>query len=226
MVKECKGYGPPLETSGDVYGEVLFMPDWRGGNPYQELLASGIETTGLTVDFTDYPDGELALWKASRAHRGVRVLHLHWIKPLIERIFWRKSPVIAMIRTWILALTVWGVRLSGVRVVWTVHNRVSHDSPNPDREVMARRWLARSVSRLIFHSENARDAVEDTLGLRLKSKSEVIPHGNYVGVYQKTARERSKCRESSVCSQMTVCSCFSGAFVGIRGLQPLSRVYD
>lgn len=169
---------------GNVNGEVLFMPDWRGGNPYQELLASGIETTGLKVDFMDFPDGELALWKASRTHPGVRVLHLHWIKPLIDRIFWRRSPVIAMIRTWILALNVWSVRLSGVRVVWTVHNRVSHESPNPDREIMARRWLARSVSRLIFHSENARDAVEETLGLRLKSKSEVIPHGNYVGVYK------------------------------------------
>lgn len=179
--------------------DVLFLPDWRDGNPYQDLLACGIRATGLKVDFVDYPTGEMALWKAAKAHRGIRVLHLHWINPLLPRIFWSGSPFKARIRMWIVALNVLLIRLRGVRVVWTVHNRLSHESPDPERELAARRCLARASSKLIFHSESARAAVEEALGMELRQKSEVIPHGNYVGVYRENKqREEELARELGV----------------------------
>lgn len=209
------------EVRKEMSTDVLFLPDWRDGNPYQGLLASEIESTGLRVDFVNYPASEMALWKVARAHREVRVLHLHWVNPIMMRIFWSGSPFKAKARIWALALSVLMVRLTGVRVIWTVHNRLSHESPDPEREILARRWLARAASRLIFHSDSARIAVEVTLGIKVGHKSEVIPHGNYVGVYPKNAqRAHELVREFGLQPEQRVLL-FFGAIRRYKGIATL-----
>lgn len=163
--------------------EIVFLPDWSGGNPYQNLLAEGIEAAGLQVAFANYPSSAFPLFTFARSLPSARVIHLHWINDYLGRVFWSGNALKAFLRTWLLALDVLMVRLRGVRVIWTVHNRLSHESPNRHREIMARRRLARSVTRLIFHSAEARTEVEQLLSLRLAHRSVVIPHGNYLGMY-------------------------------------------
>lgn len=163
--------------------DVIFLPDWRGGNPYQDLLAAGIESSGLRVAFSDYPDSELPLLTITRSYPSVRVIHLHWINNYLRRIFWSGNSLKTRLRIGLLLFDVLMVRLRGVKVIWTVHNRLSHESPNPQREIMGRRALARAVTRLIFHSAEARTEVEQLLSLRPTHRSSIIPHGHYIGMY-------------------------------------------
>ena len=104
--------------------DVIFLPDWRDDNPYQNLLAAGIQSTGLKVDFANYPNSEFPLLTLARNHRKVRVIHLHWVNPYMGRIFWSGRPLKTLISTWLMALDVLMVRLRGIKVIWTVHNRL------------------------------------------------------------------------------------------------------
>jgi hypothetical protein len=110
--------------------DVVFVPDWRRGNPYQDLLAKGIEATGLRVTFADYPDGEFPLWTLVRRQRSIRVVHLHWTAPYLARVFWSGTEWKARMRIISLMLDVLLVRMRGIKVFWTMHNRWSHETPD------------------------------------------------------------------------------------------------
>ena len=57
--------------------KVLFAPDWREGNPYQELLVAALERQGVSVQFLQ---GYRRVLPLSRllADRTFDVFHLHW----------------------------------------------------------------------------------------------------------------------------------------------------
>jgi glycosyltransferase involved in cell wall biosynthesis len=57
--------------------EVLFAPDWRPGNSYQELLARALRRQGVDVSFLE---GYKRIFPLRRllATRRCDVLHLHW----------------------------------------------------------------------------------------------------------------------------------------------------
>ncbi len=199
---------------------VLMLPDWRGDNPYQDLLAGALTAAGWTVTFADYPDGWLPLTKALRAAPDARVVHLHWIGPYLARIFWKTPEWKARIRIALLGLDVLLCRLSGRKVVWTVHNRLSHETPNAARETLARRVIGRTVTRVLFHSASARDDVCSLLGLS-RRRTAVVPHGNYIGVYAENPQRSRELRDELELAEGTLPLLFFGALRGYKGLAVL-----
>lgn len=165
--------------------KVLFLPDWRQGNPYQALLAASVQDNGCEVDFCNFPEGPWPLQKALRTHPGTQVLHLHWVNQLIGASVWAGSPFKRRVRRALLWIDVALARLRGVRVVWTVHNYTSHDSEDPQAELRARHMLARSVDHLILHSEGALAKIRrgwGAAGLE-PQRTSVIRHANFGGCY-------------------------------------------
>ncbi|MDJ0751834.1 MAG: glycosyltransferase, partial [Woeseiaceae bacterium] len=162
---------------------VLFLPDWREGNPYQSLLAAAVRKCGYRVDFDELRSIPFVLQVLRRSHPKAKVIHIHWIDDLIASLLWSTTPLKRAVRLWLLGLDILMLRFRGIRVVWTVHNLVSHESRDPDFEKRIRRTIARTANQLIFHSERARAMVEEAYGIRLCEKSAVIPHGNYAGFY-------------------------------------------
>lgn len=181
-------------AAGDDGAErtVVMLPDWRRENPYQDLLARGVEQQGWNVLFADFPGGLFPLQRVVRSRPEADCLHIHWIAWYLEHLFWSRSAVKFYGKAMLLLADILLCRARGRRVVWTVHNQVEHESPDAPRELWVRAWLARCVSHSIFHSENARNAFSQTAGSKTVASSSVIPHGNYVGVYpdepQNTAR--------------------------------------
>ena len=206
--------------------DIIFLPDWRDDNPYQNLLAAGIQSTGLKVDFANYPNSEFPLLTLVRNHPTVRVIHLHWVNPYMGRIFWSGSPLKALIRTWLMALDVLMVRLRGIKVIWTVHNRLSHESPDIKRELTARRWLARVVNQLIFHSAEARTEVEQLLGLPLLNRSVVIPHGHYIGMYPPDPARTQQLHHQFGLSDDDTVILFFGALRRYKGITQLLQAFS
>ena len=60
------------------------MPDYRRDNPYQELLARGLEENGCQAVFPKGYRRGLPIVRAVRDEPGTRILHLHWTGPYVR----------------------------------------------------------------------------------------------------------------------------------------------
>jgi beta-1,4-mannosyltransferase len=183
------GTGLCQSTSGMPKMGVLMMPDFRPDNPYQRLLAEALEARGVEVHFpVGYRRG-LPFWRAWRAVPGTRVLHLHWITPYLRG----HNALTQAAYCLRLLADVALLRLSGVGLVWTVHNRVSHEARWPGLERWVQRRLAGLADRVIIHARANLDELRGALSLR-PEKISIIPHGHYRSAYgpsmdSRTARE-------------------------------------
>jgi len=208
------------------HSKVIFLPDWRNGNPYQNLLADGVRSAGWIVDFANYPATVFPLLSLHRKHPTVAVFHLHWINDYLGRILWSGSRLKFSIRLFQMAADVLLVRLRGIKVVWTVHNRLSHESEHPAREIMARRLLARLVSRLIFHSHEARAEIQRLLAINLIHRSDVIPHGHYIGMYPTNPRREHQLRERFALKAEETVVLFFGNLRRYKGVSQLLQAFE
>lgn len=158
---------------------VLMMPDYRIDNPYQSLLTKALQDEGVEVEF---PVGYRRMFPILRATKarsaGFDVLHLHWLSPYLkgENRFFKFVYCIKFLIDILL------VRWAGVRVVWTIHNHLSHDAKFPWLEQWTQRILVKLVDRIILHSPSALDEIAQAYSFD-SSKAEVIPHGHYQDVY-------------------------------------------
>jgi beta-1,4-mannosyltransferase len=150
---------------------VLMMPDYRAGNPYQQLLAKSLEAAGVEVVF---PLGYRRGLPITRAMRDAKadVLHLHWLEPYSRP--WLSFPHF-VIRALKLVLDLLLVRARGARIVWTVHNEVSHESKNPRTERAVSRIVAALADRIIVHEE---------VRLGTYPRAVVIRHGPLDSIYE------------------------------------------
>lgn len=163
--------------------DVLMIPDWRGGNPYLTRLAEGIEQAGVHVRFDDPPEGYFKLTRLLRHHRDVQAVHIHWLPPLLDNLLWSRRRTRVLAKLGLFAADILLCRAMGKRVVWTIHNLVSHESSNPIAETKARRILLRLCHAAITHSPEAKAEVQKTLNLDYGRKMHVIPHGHYLDDY-------------------------------------------
>lgn len=158
---------------------ILMMPDFRIDNPYQSLLSQALESQGVKVEF---PQGYRRVFPIFRAVSGksqsFKLLHLHWLSPYIKGEKRLTKTLYAVKFLIDIALT----RLRGLKIVWTVHNQVSHDAKFPGIELWTRRILAKLVNRVIVHSHFTLAAIARAYQLQ-PSKIEIIPHGHYREIY-------------------------------------------
>jgi glycosyltransferase involved in cell wall biosynthesis len=154
------------------------MPDYRRDNPYQQLLAGELAKQGVEVIFPQGYKRVLPLWRAWRQHPGASVLHLHWLSPYLRG----NNPLTQSLYALRTLIDVTLIRASGGSVVWTIHNRVSHESRWPGLEKRLQRSLAKRVDRIIVHSHAGLEELRVDLPLP-EGKTSVIPHGHYRTVY-------------------------------------------
>lgn len=205
--------------------KVLFAPDWSRGNPYQRLLASGLEDAGVAVRFATVPPGLFALNKILSLNKDIDVFHAHWINDFIEHVYWNLSPRVVQAKLWLFWLDLMLVRLRGKRLVWTVHNLISHESPCAEIELRARKIIAKASNRILFHSESARSRVEELYGMPLHHKSSIIEHGNFIGYYPQAMSGEAALRAGLGISEKEVCILFFGAIRPYKGVEKLIATF-
>lgn len=160
------------------------LPDYRNSNPYQKQLIAGLERRGVDVEVAD----SALLFPVLRAclDRGIPdVVHLHWAHRFVATD--RSLFVLLLGLRLLFDLAV--LRLVGVRVVWTVHNRNDHERRSPGVECLVRHLLARVCSGIVVHCESARETVREAYRLpdRVADRIRVVPHGNYLDAYENDA---------------------------------------
>lgn len=156
---------------------ILMLPDYRGVNAYQQLLADSLRALGVEVSFLD---GYRRVFPITRGlpQPLPDVAHLHWINAYIRG-------TSALQRSVYAAKFLLDVRLAqarGVRVVWTLHNLQSHDTPFPGIDQWARRQLVQRVDAIIVHDPGTRDRAIHDLNAPPDSVT-VVPHGHYRSLY-------------------------------------------
>jgi beta-1,4-mannosyltransferase len=160
--------------------QVFMMPDYRIDNPYQTLLSNALQQEGAIVQFPIGYRRILPIYRAIKSiPEPIAVLHLHWIDPYIKG----NNAFIKFVYCIKFLIDIALTQLSGVRVIWTVHNLVSHDSKFLNLELWTQRMLASRVDRVILHHTGAVDEITQ----QYKSSSsnvEVIPIGHYRDVYK------------------------------------------
>ncbi|XZF64085.1 MAG: glycosyltransferase [Gloeotrichia echinulata DVL01] len=158
---------------------VLMIPDYRSANPYQTLLVKALESEGVEVLFDCDYDRVFPIFRAIKTHvNRINVLHIHWLNPHLKgenqltRFIYASKFLIDVL------LTKW----SGVRVVWTVHNYISHESQSPGLEKWTQQILLKLADSIIFHSFAAFNDISQIYQFD-NFKAEVIPHGHYREIY-------------------------------------------
>lgn len=175
---------------------VVFVPDFSEGNPYQNLLSEHLAEQQHHVEFTQYPHTLFPLFALAKQHNKPDILHVHWVTELIKRTQWSSNKLIFLLKCLLTMVDCWLTRLNGTKVIWTIHNKVAHEQLDTPKELFFRRCFARSVSKIIVHSEEALAILTKLYGLNLKKKANVIFHGNYLNVYPEPSEKTTTLKAS------------------------------
>jgi glycosyltransferase involved in cell wall biosynthesis len=170
----------------DAAGEsvsVLMYPDSTASNPYQSNLRDALRERGVDVEV--HGGHKLSpLVGLVREHGRPDVIHIHWLG---KRVVTDSSVLTAVLGIRLL-VELLVVRAMGVRVVWTVHNLLGHESPSPRLELWAKRLTADRVDGLVVHCEAARERVVESFRVSEGDGPAIatVPHGHYLDNYPDT----------------------------------------
>lgn len=177
---------------------ILFVPDYRGGNPYQTNLASSLDervTYGHAASRVPITRALLT--------GDVSVVHVHWLNTYFNGETRREA--VSGVCLFVLRLIT--IRLAGVAVVWTVHNVTTHESRFPRLERLCKRWfVTRTCDELIVHCDAVAETLLDELGLpgSVRDEITVIPHGHFIDNYENDVTQETARRRLDIPASVTV----------------------
>ena len=184
-------------------------------NPYQRLLyasaAQGIEVREGDID---------AALAALEAQSAPVIFHLHWTSQI-----WRnaanETEAQQRIDTFLDKLSEF--RHCGGRIVWTLHNVISHDSRFPSLELALSRRLVELAHRLHLHSEGSVPEIEKAFSLP-RDKIRISRHGSYRGAYPDFVSRRAA-REALELDAADDVILFTGQLRGYKGVETLVSAF-
>lgn len=164
--------------------KVLFIPfDRKGNNPYQKLLLNHLQDLEVKVEGSG-TYRVFSLLRSTFSHWKPDILHLHWHHPFLLGSNMTKTIIKSV--SFITELLL--LKLLGVKIVWTVHNIVSHEGNFEFLELFFTKFLAKLCNKIIVHSSSAKKEVVKIYRTR-ESLIRVIPHGNYINCYRNVISE-------------------------------------
>ena len=156
---------------------IACLPVAGPSNPYPHLMMDGLnETPGIRA-FNGIHDKFFGIARTLLMHRPT-YLHFDWISSYYFR-RWRWLTYLSVLT---FCAQIMLARRMGVKVVWTLHNILPHDSPALRVHRFCQRFLARRCEWIRVFSEEtvARAAAE--LGVP-EGTFRVVPEGDYSHVY-------------------------------------------
>lgn len=205
--------------------EVIFCPNWSKNNPYQALLAKSLSKES-NIHFHDFPAGMRPFSTLIKQYPKTNVIHVHWLTEIIQRVSWSKVSLFFLIKLFLLVVDIKYVQSKGVKVVWTIHNRLAHQQLDERREKLIRKTFARLVDNVIVHSLSAAKSLSPIYGMDFANKANVIPHGNYEGCYPPPSETKIKTKADLGCKPDETLVLFFGALRPYKGVAKLVKSFE
>jgi len=182
-------------------------------NPYQRALGLALHPLGVRVR-------RLPLrWNVLRLMRGLDVLHIHWTSAVVNNPLWKVSLGYPLLAMQFLIL-----RLSGRKIIWTVHNLEGHECHRPIQNWVGSVLIGVLANVVIVHGKNAREIVAERFLIK-RSKIAVIPHANFIGLYPETS-SRGSARDGFKLSPEKKVVLFLGHIRPYKGVENLIRAFN
>jgi beta-1,4-mannosyltransferase len=151
--------------------KIIFNPCENKENKYVDILVSGLENCGYEISGLDS-------FLSSFAHfRSIRLVHLNWFENLDDQdtgkmwlSYFRKLAVLQLIR------------LGKKKLVWTMHNRLSHEKKSGFLSRKLTQKLVRQADAIVIHSTTSRDILNSQFE-NIKAQIIHIPHPDFLDVY-------------------------------------------
>ncbi len=153
--------------------KVIFIPDYRNNNLYQSNLSNSLIKNNVNVYFGG------SLLKSTIENWKPDIIHIHWPYPFMIA----NSRFKTFIKSTSFICALLSLRLSGVKIIWTVHNITDHEAKFKSLELLFGKLLTISCNKLIAHCNSAKVEIEKLYNKK-DSSIVVIPHGNYIGYYE------------------------------------------
>ncbi|MGK6353112.1 glycosyltransferase [Parapedobacter sp. DT-150] len=159
---------------------IIFNPPVNEENQYIQLLVGELRSRGYRIHPLD------TLFSSTKHFKSIKLVHLNWFEVIDD------SSFLVALRSFIRKLAVLTViRLSGKPLVWTMHNRVSHDGRLTFFSRVITRLLVRWSQRIVIHARQSADLLV-AYGAGIPRKAVYIPHPDFIGVYGAVHRPLSR----------------------------------
>lgn len=158
--------------------KVLMAPYNEDANQYQTLLYDALSSEG--VDLCSLSEiSPFSLIKTAISE-SPDIVHLHWLHPFFltsEKSYIKSIPAAA-----IFLLQLFFIKITGIGVIWTAHNKINHEEDVFRADYMVRRGVAKLSNIVHVWNDEVKEDAKSYLCIN-SDKIEVIPHGNYFPVY-------------------------------------------
>lgn len=135
---------------------------------------------GVNVHIAIYFVQRFSILRAVSRLRECNLIHLHWTDLFLVA----GNPCRSIIKYCLFLFELLVLRITGVKVVWTVHNIVSHECQYRKIELFFNKLLLRFCDHVIVHCKAAWREVVQTYKSSLNGKATIIPHGHYTNCYE------------------------------------------
>ena len=191
---------------------LISWPDYSVSNPYQRLLYEAL--TGKADVRVGPLEDAIALLKQAPGYRPV-VFHLHWLNWLfvsLDNAQCARRAVTEFIANLRLFKDLGG------KIIWTVHNEISHESLFFDEEVFLSNSVGQIADCIHMHDLGSCDEIK-AFDLP-RSKTRLLPHGHYGGAYPDVI-SHSDARAALGLDAQDHVLLFSGMIRGYKGIDVL-----
>jgi len=207
-------------VAGDRQPRIGFFPDFRAGNPFQELLYGELVARGARVAPVRNPTESLVLRDTGGDLRDY-VLHVHWAEVVAQVVV---DPNESAARLKAFKELLLGVRERGGHLVWTVHNVLPHDVRHRDVELDLLTFLAAHAELVHAMGDATLELTRPYYEIRPETVA-VVPHSSYVGVYPDVISREVARRRLGVLPHDVALLCLGG-IRPYRGLDTLLDAFD
>ena len=150
---------------------VIFNPSVNEENKYIEIMVRPLEEEGFTVHALDD-------FLSDRKHfASIKLVHLNWFENVDDSSFFKALKSFCRKMTVLLF-----IRFSKKKLVWTMHNRVSHEKNLSYFSRTITHFLIRWSDKIIIHSEISKSILVSRYP-KVENNIFYLPHPDFIGIY-------------------------------------------
>lgn len=150
---------------------IIFNPPENPENKYIGTMVSALRDDGF---FVHNLDGLFSSWKH---FRSIKLVHLNWFENLHD-----DSPRKAIISFFRKFFVLSVIKFSGKKLVWTMHNRASHEKTMAGLGRVLRRLLIAWSDTIVIHTKVSEGLIIKEYP-NARHKLLYLPHPDFIGIY-------------------------------------------